>query len=195
MQGFCLHKLAEYTPSCCSSAQPQHGCACSHSAGCLTQPGNATASCEARQHSLSKGHAAQKVQLHARPSTCAGRTIFHGPRQDVEGFFSGLGFRCPPRKGVPNFLQEVHSHATWACCSTVLCGTAPASLHPKSSACQQLLVTIPVPTSYLIAQTRWWSCPSMACCRHGAVWVQQRRSATAVSGRTMDSCASMTLQL
>ncbi|KAL8527705.1 hypothetical protein ACS0TY_005522 [Phlomoides rotata] len=37
------------------------------------------------------------------------KIIYHGPRSDVLDFFSGCGFRCPQRKGVADFLQEVIS--------------------------------------------------------------------------------------
>ena len=37
----------------------------------------------------------------------AGHILFHGPQQDVVPFFESLGFKCPPRKGIPDFLQEV----------------------------------------------------------------------------------------
>lgn len=35
--------------------------------------------------------------------------MYHGPREEVIPFFSSLGFECPERKGVPDFLQEVTS--------------------------------------------------------------------------------------
>uniref|UniRef100_A0A7N0SXU5 Uncharacterized protein n=1 Tax=Kalanchoe fedtschenkoi TaxID=63787 RepID=A0A7N0SXU5_KALFE len=38
-----------------------------------------------------------------------GNIVYHGPRVDVLEFFESLGFRCPPRKGVADFLQEVTS--------------------------------------------------------------------------------------
>ena len=38
-----------------------------------------------------------------------GHIVFHGPREAVVGFFSSCGFKCPDRKGVPDFLQEVTS--------------------------------------------------------------------------------------
>ena len=38
-----------------------------------------------------------------------GSIIFHGPREQVVPFFESCGFRCPERKGVPDFLQEVTS--------------------------------------------------------------------------------------
>ena len=38
-----------------------------------------------------------------------GRIIYHGPREDVMTFFNSVGFECPPRKGVADFLQEVTS--------------------------------------------------------------------------------------
>ncbi|EIE18006.1 putative pleiotropic drug resistance protein 3 [Coccomyxa subellipsoidea C-169] len=40
---------------------------------------------------------------------CEGHVVFHGPREEVLPFFSGLGFRLPERKGVADFLQEVTS--------------------------------------------------------------------------------------
>ncbi|XP_051146775.1 pleiotropic drug resistance protein 3-like isoform X2 [Andrographis paniculata] len=51
-----------------------------------------------------------------------GKIIYHGPRSDVLEFFSICGFRCPERKGVADFLQEVISrkdqkqywHNNWA---------------------------------------------------------------------------------
>ena len=39
----------------------------------------------------------------------AGHVVFHGPREEVLPFFSGLGFRLPERKGIADFLQEVTS--------------------------------------------------------------------------------------
>ena len=35
------------------------------------------------------------------------RIIYQGPREDVLNFFESMGFRCPERKGVADFLQEV----------------------------------------------------------------------------------------
>lgn len=49
-----------------------------------------------------------------------------GPRTGVVPFFKSMGFRCPERKAVPDFLQEVNSIKdqavrgspclTWAVC-------------------------------------------------------------------------------
>ncbi|CAA2995350.1 pleiotropic drug resistance 3 [Olea europaea subsp. europaea] len=38
-----------------------------------------------------------------------GKIVYHGPRCDVLEFFKDCGFRCPERKGVADFLQEVIS--------------------------------------------------------------------------------------
>ncbi|KAI4378236.1 hypothetical protein MLD38_015745 [Melastoma candidum] len=38
-----------------------------------------------------------------------GRIIYHGPRTSVLSFFDYCGFKCPTRKGVGDFLQEVVS--------------------------------------------------------------------------------------
>ncbi|CAL5090781.1 unnamed protein product [Urochloa decumbens] len=40
---------------------------------------------------------------------CEGRIIYHGPRHNAVGFFNSIGFRCPSRKNVADFLQEVTS--------------------------------------------------------------------------------------
>eukprot|EP00879_Flechtneria_rotunda_P006755 GHRR01007099.1.p1 GENE.GHRR01007099.1~~GHRR01007099.1.p1 ORF type:complete len:1177 (+),score=387.98 GHRR01007099.1:1343-4873(+) len=38
-----------------------------------------------------------------------GQVVYHGPRENVVGFFAGLGFTISERKGVADFLQEVTS--------------------------------------------------------------------------------------
>ncbi|KAJ0028869.1 hypothetical protein Pint_35963 [Pistacia integerrima] len=38
-----------------------------------------------------------------------GQTVYHGPRENVLEFFEYMGFKCPERKGVADFLQEVTS--------------------------------------------------------------------------------------
>ncbi|GKV23287.1 hypothetical protein SLEP1_g33035 [Rubroshorea leprosula] len=38
-----------------------------------------------------------------------GKIVYHGPRICIQEFFENCGFRCPPRKGVADFLQEVLS--------------------------------------------------------------------------------------
>ncbi|KAL3843577.1 hypothetical protein ACJIZ3_000980 [Penstemon smallii] len=38
-----------------------------------------------------------------------GKIVYHGARTDVLEFFTSCGFRCPERKGVADFLQEVIS--------------------------------------------------------------------------------------
>ena len=36
-----------------------------------------------------------------------GKIVYQGPRENVLEFFGYMGFRCPERKGVADFLQEV----------------------------------------------------------------------------------------
>lgn len=36
-----------------------------------------------------------------------GQIVYQGPRDNVLEFFEYMGFRCPERKGVADFLQEV----------------------------------------------------------------------------------------
>ncbi|KAK4427940.1 ABC transporter G family member 35 [Sesamum alatum] len=38
-----------------------------------------------------------------------GQTVYHGPREHVVEFFQSCGFKCPERKGIADFLQEVMS--------------------------------------------------------------------------------------
>ncbi|GAV84106.1 ABC_tran domain-containing protein/ABC2_membrane domain-containing protein/PDR_assoc domain-containing protein, partial [Cephalotus follicularis] len=38
-----------------------------------------------------------------------GRIVYQGPREHVLEFFESMGFKCPERKGVADFLQEVTS--------------------------------------------------------------------------------------
>uniref|UniRef100_A0A6N2LL61 ABC transporter domain-containing protein n=1 Tax=Salix viminalis TaxID=40686 RepID=A0A6N2LL61_SALVM len=38
-----------------------------------------------------------------------GKIVYHGPRSSICQFFEDCGFRCPERKGVADFLQEVIS--------------------------------------------------------------------------------------
>ncbi|XP_030543022.1 pleiotropic drug resistance protein 2-like [Rhodamnia argentea] len=38
-----------------------------------------------------------------------GQIVYQGPREDVLEFFESIGFRCPERKGIADFLQEVTS--------------------------------------------------------------------------------------
>ncbi|PKA51611.1 Putative pleiotropic drug resistance protein 7 [Apostasia shenzhenica] len=46
-----------------------------------------------------------------------GQIVYQGPRESVLEFFEAMGFRCPERKGVADFLQEVTSrkdqHQYW----------------------------------------------------------------------------------
>lgn len=36
-----------------------------------------------------------------------GQIVYQGPRENVIEFFASMGFKCPERKGVADFLQEV----------------------------------------------------------------------------------------
>lgn len=39
-----------------------------------------------------------------------GQIVYQGPREHVLEFFKSMGFKCPERKGVADFLQEVSLH-------------------------------------------------------------------------------------
>jgi ABC-type multidrug transport system ATPase subunit len=38
---------------------------------------------------------------------CEGQIVYHGPRENATDFFETMGFKCPSRKNVADFLQEV----------------------------------------------------------------------------------------
>ncbi|KAJ4803787.1 ABC transporter G family member 45 [Rhynchospora pubera] len=40
---------------------------------------------------------------------CEGRIVYQGPRENATEFFESMGFKCPRRKNVADFLQEVTS--------------------------------------------------------------------------------------
>ncbi|KAK3124032.1 hypothetical protein QOZ80_8AG0639510 [Eleusine coracana subsp. coracana] len=40
---------------------------------------------------------------------CEGKIVYHGPRENATDFFETMGFKCPSRKNVADFLQEVTS--------------------------------------------------------------------------------------
>ena len=42
---------------------------------------------------------------------CEGQIIYHGPRENATDFFEIMGFRCPSRKNVADFLQEVLNYS------------------------------------------------------------------------------------
>ena len=44
-----------------------------------------------------------------------GKIMYHGPRDHVLEFFEDCGFRCPERKGVANFIQEVRAWKLYIC--------------------------------------------------------------------------------
>ena len=46
----------------------------------------------------------------------AGQLVFHGPREEVVPFFASCGFHCPPRKAIPDFLQELTSRKDQQVC-------------------------------------------------------------------------------
>ncbi|MBA0790750.1 hypothetical protein Gohar_015378, partial [Gossypium harknessii] len=45
-----------------------------------------------------------------------GKIVYQGPRSEVQEFFEYCGFRCPQRKGLADFLQEVLSEKDQAQC-------------------------------------------------------------------------------
>jgi ABC-type multidrug transport system ATPase subunit len=38
---------------------------------------------------------------------CEGQIVYQGPRENAIDFFASMGFKCPKRKNVADFLQEV----------------------------------------------------------------------------------------
>ena len=60
-----------------------------------------------------------------------GSVIYHGPREEIVPFFETCGFKCPERKGVPDFLQEVTSRKDQV-------GTPPSPLPPPGGSTPML---------------------------------------------------------
>ena len=50
-----------------------------------------------------------QLPLNGASMHAAGQLVFHGPREEIVGFFSTLNMKVPERKAVPDFLQEVTS--------------------------------------------------------------------------------------
>ena len=51
-----------------------------------------------------------------------GHIVYQGSREHVLSFFESMGFKCPQRKGVADFLQEVsdHVHYVQSLCMIVI---------------------------------------------------------------------------
>lgn len=47
-----------------------------------------------------------------------GQIVYQGPRENVLEFFECIGFKCPERKGVADFLQEV-IHILYPSCASI----------------------------------------------------------------------------
>lgn len=44
-----------------------------------------------------------------------GQVVYHGPKDNILEFFESCGYKCPDRKGVADFLQEVRETAKSNC--------------------------------------------------------------------------------
>ena len=51
-----------------------------------------------------------------------GHMVYQGPCEHVLEFFASMGFECPERKGVADFLQEVSVNSSSFYLSTILRG-------------------------------------------------------------------------
>jgi len=75
--------------------------------------------------------------------------VYSGPRTGVVPFFESMGFRCPERKAIPDFLQEVNSVKDQAARTLTLsaprpparaCGGRPGHKHLLGSKSTELLL-------------------------------------------------------
>lgn len=72
-----------------------------------------------------------------------GQIVYQGPRESVLEFFEHMGFRCPKRKGVADFLQEVSIIGRFLCTFIIIglhlrkpvCIKCQITTQPKSSGC------------------------------------------------------------
>ncbi|KAJ0079801.1 hypothetical protein Patl1_23930 [Pistacia atlantica] len=51
-----------------------------------------------------------QLLVHITDATIVGKIVYHGPRESVLEFFEGCGFRCPERKAIADFLQELSAY-------------------------------------------------------------------------------------
>ena len=58
---------------------------------------------------------------------CTGHVVYHGPIESTLQFFATMGFQCPERKGVADFLQEVTSKNDQQVCIARACQVQHAS--------------------------------------------------------------------
>lgn len=67
-----------------------------------------------------------------------GQIVYQGPREYAVDFFAAMGFRCPERKNVADFLQEVRTSALFNSISTgIFCGFTLLPLQVLSKKDQQ----------------------------------------------------------
>ena len=72
-----------------------------------------------------------------------GFIVYHGPVGQVLDFFASMGFQCPERKGVADFLQEVVSKNDQQV-SQLLCTAAPRTAHCDIVVAISLIFTPPL---------------------------------------------------
>ncbi|CAI0473731.1 unnamed protein product [Linum tenue] len=93
-----------------------------------------------------------------------GHVIYHGPRESVLEFFEHMGFKCPPRKGSADFLQEVtsrkdqqqywmHRETPYRFVTTIEFAEAFQSFHVGRSLGQELLTPFDKKNSHPAALT------------------------------------------
>lgn len=54
-----------------------------------------------------------------------GQIVYQGPREYILNFFEFMGFKCPERKGVADYLQEVSENNSNFCVSVCICIWCP----------------------------------------------------------------------
>ncbi|CAI0473847.1 unnamed protein product [Linum tenue] len=93
-----------------------------------------------------------------------GHVVYHGPRESVLEFFEHMGFKCPPRKGSADFLQEVtsrkdqqqywmHRETPYRFVTTIEFAEAFQSFHVGRSLGQELLTPFDKKNSHPAALT------------------------------------------
>ena len=69
-----------------------------------TAPGSSPSDCDRDATPVQTCHATCADRL-----VHTGHVVYHGPIESTLQFFATMGFQCPERKGVADFLQEVTS--------------------------------------------------------------------------------------
>ena len=86
-----------------------------------------------------------------------GSIIYHGPRTEIVAFFESCGFKCPERKAMPDFLQEITSEKDQVPHLSALLGHAYITWHSwtgNAGQCQRCHSMLPTEKTLWLRRAR-----------------------------------------